>query len=132
MQWVGHSGDGLVLALMGGSGAFVCIFPVYLMRGIGAGDVKLLAVVGMFLGWPAVGWAMLVSLWTAGVFALGMLIWHHGLKDYLKRHSRMISTLLASGRFEYFPPGPAEPAARTLPFVPFIAVGAWVVLYFDR
>lgn len=127
-----HSSDDVVFGFQGFLGALICGLPLYLMRGLGAGDVKLLAVLGALLGWPLIGKVMLVSLWLGGLYGLGVLCWSRGLGDYLRRYSSMLRRWWGSGRFDYLPPGAAEPAARTLPFVPFIAVATWVVLYLKR
>lgn len=42
--------DGLLVALSGAGLGFLLLFPFYLLRGVGAGDVKLLAAVGSLLG----------------------------------------------------------------------------------
>ena len=130
--WRSHSADSFIFALQGLLAALAFTLPLYLIRGLGAGDVKLLAVIGAYLGWPLIGKVMLMSLWLGGFYGLGVLIWTRGLRDYLCRYSIMFRRWWASGRFHYLPPGPAEPAARTLPFVPFIAVATWVVLYLEH
>ena len=124
--------NGASSSIKGLLGALACALPLYFVSGIYAGDVKLLAVVGAFLGWPLIGKIMLVSLWLGGLYGVGVLCWSRGLGDYLCRYSIMFRRWWASGRFHYLPPGPAEPAARTLPFVPFIAVATWVVLYLEH
>lgn len=132
MSWLSLSAGSLNLALQGLLAALAFTLPLYLMRGLGAGDVKLLAVIGAFLGWPLIGKVMLGSLWLGGLYGLGVLFWSRGLGDYLRRYSSMLRRWWGSGRFDYLPPGAAEPAGRTLPFVPFIAVATWVVLYLER
>jgi prepilin peptidase CpaA len=43
---------GLKSSLFGLAIAFLIYFPLYLLRGMGAGDVKLMAAVGAIVGWP--------------------------------------------------------------------------------
>jgi len=45
--------SGLWYSLQGLGVAFLVYFPLYLLRGMGAGDVKLMAAVGAIVGWKA-------------------------------------------------------------------------------
>ena len=69
------NGVGWLNALLGWSVGLVVFMPFYLLRVLGAGDVKLLATVGAFMGYPAV---LLVALFSclAGGF-LSILIALH-------------------------------------------------------
>jgi prepilin peptidase CpaA len=49
---------------------FLSMLPFYLMRAMGAGDVKLMAMTGAFLGWYDTLFAMLFSFVVAGVAAI--------------------------------------------------------------
>ena len=49
---------------------FVLFLPLYLLRALGAADVKLMAMVGVFLGFPATLHAVLATLLAGGVMAL--------------------------------------------------------------
>jgi prepilin peptidase CpaA len=50
---------------------FLALLPLYVMRVVGAGDVKLMAMTGAFLGWYDTLFAMLFSMTAAGVAAVG-------------------------------------------------------------
>ena len=62
--------SGILFALGGLSVGLVAFLPGYLLRVLGAGDVKLMAMVGSFIGtWAAVE-AVLASLITGGMLAV--------------------------------------------------------------
>lgn len=57
--------------------------PLYLLRLLGAGDVKLLAVVGAFLGWPAIGPVLLLALLLNGLASIGIALYRGVLRRVL-------------------------------------------------
>lgn len=61
----------------GGWALGIALFlPMFLMRGMGAGDVKLLGAVGAWLGPEGVLWGCLYSVLAGGVMALVIGAWH--------------------------------------------------------
>ena len=50
---------------------FFATIPLYLLRTLGAGDVKLMAMVGSFVGLNGIMYSMLFSCITAGIAAIG-------------------------------------------------------------
>jgi prepilin peptidase CpaA len=67
--------NGTMLFPLAGLGLGLLLFlPLYLLRAIGAGDVKLLAMVGAFLGPDDVWRATVASLMVGGVLALGFVL----------------------------------------------------------
>ncbi|MEN8712893.1 MAG: A24 family peptidase, partial [Arenicellales bacterium] len=65
--------DGFLAGLGGLSLAFVIMLPFYLLRGMGAGDVKLMAAVGAFIGPHQVLLAVGLTLGAGGIAGLTML-----------------------------------------------------------
>jgi prepilin peptidase CpaA len=61
---------GFVPALLGGLLGLGLFLPLYALRALGAGDVKLLAMIGVWLGAPAVAYAALWSMLAGGVLSL--------------------------------------------------------------
>jgi prepilin peptidase CpaA len=72
--WVGAA-HGLAFGLLGALVGLACFAPFYLLRGMGAGDVKLLAAVGSFMGPHGAFYAALGSLLAGGAGALAYLAW---------------------------------------------------------
>lgn len=77
-------GIGLGTCLYGAAVGFVVFLPLYLVKGMAAGDVKLMAVIGMYAGpWGAIDIALLTCLiggaWALVAMALkkdaGLLPW---------------------------------------------------------
>jgi prepilin peptidase CpaA len=65
-----------VLGWLAGAASGLALFlPFYLVRGMAAGDVKLLAMVGAFVGPPAVLQVAVYSAMSGGLMALALLQW---------------------------------------------------------
>ena len=81
---------------------FGAMLPMYLMRIMGAGDVKLMAMVGAFLGAAATVTALVFCVVTAGVAALAWSARHRLLGPMLANVNTILSGMLwssvASGR----------------------------------
>lgn len=67
-------GTGLKVWAIGAVLGFCCFFPFYYFRGMAAGDVKLMMVVGGFLGFPLVITAALYSFVAGGLMALVIVL----------------------------------------------------------
>lgn len=68
-------GWGLGYALTGAAVGFGLFLPLYLLRGMGAGDVKLMAMTGAFLGPASALGAVLTTVIVGGVLAIGVALW---------------------------------------------------------
>ncbi|HEY3731863.1 MAG TPA: A24 family peptidase [Steroidobacteraceae bacterium] len=69
---------GLIAGLLGTLVGLACFAPFFLLRGMGAGDVKLLAAVGSFMGPQGAFYAALASLLAGGAGALAYVAWRVG------------------------------------------------------
>jgi len=88
---------GLRASLLGLAVGFVVLLPPFLLRGGGAGDVKLMAGVGALAGpWNTVTIFVLTAIF-GGVLAVGLLLWKGGLGRALWNTSFIVGTL-AQGR----------------------------------
>jgi len=62
-------------AAVGFAIGFGCFFLVYMFGGMGGGDVKLMGVVGLYLGYPMVVPVLIYIGFIGAVMAVVMLIW---------------------------------------------------------
>lgn len=118
----GLSGLGLGLAIL---------MPGYLLGTTGAGDVKLMAAVGTYLGPYSVLIAGLASLVVGGVIALGFMflaIFSADSPSPWQRYGLMFRTLFATGRPIYLRPAEGEVMGRKFPFAVSIALGTSLLL----
>src|SRR5262249_41300396 len=53
---------------------FAALVPLYVLGGMGGGDVKLMAAIGAWLGLPLTFFVFIASSLAAGVYALGLVI----------------------------------------------------------
>jgi prepilin peptidase CpaA len=75
LQYLGSGLQGVTSGLLGVGVGLACFAPFYLLRAMGAGDVKLLAAVGAFLGPQGAFYAALFSLLAGGLGAIGYVLW---------------------------------------------------------
>ncbi|SFA79383.1 MULTISPECIES: prepilin peptidase [unclassified Bacillus (in: firmicutes)] len=85
--WILHvitgGSDGLYLTLLGTLVGFSLLLIPYLLGGMGAGDVKLLAVIGAIKGMMFVLMAAVYMALAGGLMAFLILVFHKGLKKRL-------------------------------------------------
>jgi prepilin peptidase CpaA len=109
-----HGWQGLGSALLGTVAGFSVFLVLYLLGGMGGGDVKLMAGFGALLG----GWKVLeAALWTAGcggVFAVLYL----AARWVFRRFTGRQAASDAEGKSR----------ADTIPYAPAIAAGVWLSL----
>lgn len=88
LQWTLNGGSGLILAATGWLACFICFLPFYIRGGMAAGDVKLMAAVGAFIGPIAGVVACVFSLIAGGVVALisVALHWYTGRNSESLNH----------------------------------------------
>jgi prepilin peptidase CpaA len=107
--------------LRSGSGIGVglaCWLPFYALGWLGAGDVKLFAAAGSWLGPLRTVEGALIAALAGAVLALGWMLWAYGFK-------RTASTLsVASVAPAILAPGGDTDRGRTLPYGVALAVGA--------
>lgn len=65
--------DGFVHGLAGLGVGLGCLAVLWAMKGMGAGDVKLMAAVGTWLGPRLVGYALVAGILTGGIIALALI-----------------------------------------------------------
>jgi len=73
--WLG-GGIGFTVAASGALVGLICLLPFYISGGLGAGDVKLMAMCGAFLGPLHVVVASVASLLVGGVIGVAWVFWN--------------------------------------------------------
>lgn len=75
LQSISGGASGLLNALAGAGVGLLCFLPLYLSKGMGAGDVKLMAAAGAFFGPADAFIAALLSLAAGALLALVIMLW---------------------------------------------------------
>lgn len=123
---------GIGSALLGGLTGLALFLPFYALRTMGAGDVKLLAMIGVWLGPQHVAWAALWTLVAGGVLALlvalGTGVMRQVLANlYTMLFSSLIQTRTSGGGVEMSTP---ELTTGRLPYAVAIGCGTAIELTF--
>lgn len=138
------AGGGLFDAQMGGLGiasalgglglGLAILMPMYALRMMGAGDVKLLAMVGAFVGAGQVAAVALATLIAGGLLALAVAAAQGSLRRLLGNTRQMMiyTGMSALAGFMSPPVAPAAPASGRLPYAIAIAAGTVACLAWQR
>ncbi|WP_394175085.1 A24 family peptidase [Thalassotalea litorea] len=115
-----HGWHGILLGMGGFLVALATLFPAFMFRLLGAGDVKLMLALGVFAGpglilW-AIGYGIAFGLITSILIGLFKQGWS-GLKATLKRYYYCFYTR------EYLVPQNNELAGTQVPYAPALALG---------
>jgi len=112
--------SGVAAALLGALVGFLILIPFYVLGGMGAGDVKLLAAIGAFLGpWGALV-AGMAALIAGGILGLIALLWRNVMPVST---ARLLPALVSTSGRE---------TGASLPYAVAIAIGTIVaVIYAD-
>jgi len=117
-------GIGLLSALGGLALGLAIFLPLYLLRAMGAGDVKLMAMAGAFLGPAVIFEAALWVLLTGGVLALVFALRRGVARRMAANLREMFYSAAASVQIRTLPDFSAGPqTAARLPYAVAIALG---------
>ncbi|SOZ99980.1 PREPILIN PEPTIDASE TRANSMEMBRANE PROTEIN [Cupriavidus taiwanensis] len=114
--------------LYGWLAGLAILLPFYLLRGMAAGDVKLMAAVGAWLGAGMVPKIALATWLIGGVWALALLLFTGQARATLARVGHMLLSIAVQHRA-----APTQAEARTsagsLPYGVAIAAGTLAMLF---
>jgi prepilin peptidase CpaA len=115
--------------LAGIATGFVLLLPLYLLRATGAGDVKLMAMVGAFVGAPTVLAAMLYTLLAGGLLSLVFML-GRGVAAQTLANVRFMLTdwALRATTGQGARLAPLQSTAARLPYAVAIALGTGAAL----
>ena len=120
---------GAKTSLLGAGLGLGLLLPFVLLRSLGGGDWKLIGALGAFLGPPRLISVLLITVLTAGLMALVVIVWKRRIDRTLRNLAHMLASL-----FTLHLPGPElsldNPDSLKIPFG--VAVAVAVVLYTVR
>lgn len=106
--------------------AFVIFLPFYLLKGMAAGDVKLMASSAAIIGWPFALIAVALTLISGTIAGLLVYCVRGGIKEALQRYGFAIKCFFKTGKF--FIPSAADNsiAKSRFPYAIAIALGCGI------
>lgn len=111
---------GVLMATFGFGLAFIILFPTFLFRILGAGDIKLMMGIGALMG-PQLLFSSIVYGVVAGAgTSLVLIIWKTGFMGLAKTLKRYRDCIYLQS---YFKPEADEAAGQRVPYAPALAIG---------
>ena len=110
--------------------AFACFIPLYILRGMAAGDVKLMMAVGGFLGYPLIVTAVAYSYLAGGAMAICYIL----IKGRFRQLTQNLYSLIidqfikTTSGVDVYDGQVIKQSVGQLPFALAIALGTFVTL----
>jgi prepilin peptidase CpaA len=120
-------GVGLASAALGAVVGLAVMLPLYLLRAMGAGDAKLMAAIGAFLGPTQILGAALLTLAAGGVLALAAALWSRSFRR-VTANLRLMLFVVTTGRASGMSIADIETTGR-MPYAIAIATGTGLQLW---
>ncbi|GAB2476490.1 prepilin peptidase [Comamonas humi] len=121
--------NGLLWALAGLAVGLVMMLPLYLLHAMGAGDVKLMAMAGAFLGPDEVVRAVIFVFITGGIAAVSYSLWHRAAASLVRNTLHSVQMLFISASAGIRPDARQHTASiGKLPYGVSIAIGTTAFL----
>lgn len=120
----------VLLAVAAGLAAGCIFLLFYLAGGMGAGDVKLVASLGVIVGIPNVAYLLLFTSLAGGAFALLLAFRHGRVRETICNMGRLVTHHVHEGLSPHSELNIKNSATLRLPYAVPIACGALLMLYF--
>ena len=117
--------------LAGVAVAFACFIPLYILRGMAAGDVKLMMAVGGFLGYPLIVTAVAYSYLAGGAMAICYIL----IKGRFRQLTQNLYSLIidqfikTTSGVDVYDGQVIKQSVGQMPFALAIAIGTFVTLF---
>jgi prepilin peptidase CpaA len=96
-----HGYQGLIFSLTGLAAGFALLILFYILGGMGAGDVKLMAAVGAVLGAKGVFVSFLFTALYGGIYSLGVMLTHRRIfKGFFQNICNTVLTFVLIKRYD--------------------------------
>jgi prepilin peptidase CpaA len=124
--------DGLLFSLAGLAIGIIVFLVPYLMGGMGAGDAKLMGVVGALIGAKGVIFAFLCTAIVGGIYALVLILVHRAyFGSFFKKQLTTLKTIILTRQFTLDPIQNAQNRPR-LCYGIAIAIGTGLYMFLNQ
>ena len=98
-QSIHHGIYGILQGMASAMIPFIVLFPIFTIRGLGAGDIKLLAVAGTFLSVDKSKHCLIFSLIFGAVFALIKMLYQRNFIERIQYFISYVRRVYETGHF---------------------------------
>lgn len=124
---------GVTNAFYGYATGLGLLMPFYIFRAMGAGDVKLMAMVGAFLGPASVFGAVLMTFLAGGILSIAVALWKGVFRRTIANmHSITTHTMMNAMSGHRPPVGALSSSTVKLPYALAIAAGTVLQIMLAR